>query len=315
MNAPSDFLARRTRGIGGSDISAVLGLNKWKTPMQLYLDKTGQSVPTPDNDAMYWGRTLEDIVAREFATRKDLKIQRINEQLAHVDQPWAIANIDRAVINPAIAGNVRIKDGRLTTDQILECKTANGFASKEWGESGTDYVPDAYLLQVQWYLHVTQCDIGHLAVLIGGSDFRTYVIERDQELIDDCVQAATEFWHGNVLAKNPPPPSSYDEAAAKWSQHIQAKSRIVDVSIAQACAELKDLQAKAKEIDAAIDEKKLIIASAFEDAETITCAGDVLGTWKTQEAARLDSKALKAAHPEIAAQYTTTTSTRALRIK
>ena len=317
MNAPAriDFLAARKSGVGGTDISAIVGLNKWKTATQVFLDKTNQSDPIPDNDRMYWGRALEDLVAKEYQVRTGQKTQKVNQQLAHPDHEWAIGNIDRAIVVPEISGIVRWKDGRLTTTDILEVKTASSYAEKQWGEPGTDSVPDIYVLQVQWYMAITSTKVAKIAVLIGGSDFRIYTVERDDSLISDLLEAGHAFWHNHVLKGIAPEPSTYDEAASKWSRHVGQKSKIVDVSIAQACEEIKTLKAQIKDIESQIDERQLLVAKAFEDAETITCAGDVLATWKVQESTRLDSKALKAAHPEIASQFSNTTTSRVLRIK
>ena len=125
-----EFLEARQSGLGGSDIAAILGMSKWDTPYGIYRSKTE---PIPDEDTeeheyQYWGHVLEDVVAKEYQKRTGNKVQRVNVQMQHPDYPFMQANIDRAVVNPDIAGNVRWKDGRLTTDRLLECKTANAFA-------------------------------------------------------------------------------------------------------------------------------------------------------------------------------------------
>lgn len=63
-----DWLAERRKGIGGSDIATILGLNKWKSPLQLFLEKTGkvQAEDLSDKEVIYWGNVLEDVVAKEF---------------------------------------------------------------------------------------------------------------------------------------------------------------------------------------------------------------------------------------------------------
>ena len=61
------WLELRRRGIDGSDASVILGLNPWKTQMDLWLEKTGEFTEDEDNEKMYWGRILEDIVAQEFS--------------------------------------------------------------------------------------------------------------------------------------------------------------------------------------------------------------------------------------------------------
>ena len=69
-----EWLERR-KGIGGSDASVILGLNKWRTAFELWLDKTGQ-VPISESasEAAYFGSILEDIVAKEFEVRSGKKL-------------------------------------------------------------------------------------------------------------------------------------------------------------------------------------------------------------------------------------------------
>lgn len=135
-----EWLKTRQTGIGGSDVAAILGLSKWKTPLDIYLAKTGE-VDQEQSQAAYFGTILEDIVAKEFQKRTGMKVQKVNSQLSR--DGWMHANIDRAVVNPAISGNVRVQPddkqqetGRmLTTDAILECKTASSFIADQWGSS------------------------------------------------------------------------------------------------------------------------------------------------------------------------------------
>lgn len=313
MNAREQWLADRRKGIGGSDIGAILGLSPYRTPMDVFLDKRGETQPKGNEQAMYWGTVLEDVVAHEYQKRTDRKIQRVNQMLAHPEHDFMLANIDRAIIVPEIAGNVRWKDGRLTTDRILECKTANGFAADQWGDVGTDNVPDANLLQCQWYLGITRADVADLAVLIGGSDYRIYSIARDDGLIGDMIEAAAEFWK-RVQEGIAPDPQSVAEAARKWPRHIAGKSLIVDVTVAEACAELETIGQQKKQLEAREDELKTQVMSAFGDAEEITYMGKKLATWKNQTANRVDTTRLKKEMPDIAAQFTTSSESRVFRL-
>lgn len=317
MNVQPDrqeWLAARRRGIGGSDIAAVLGLSPYKTPFDLWLDKRGEGEEVdPDTPALYWGTVLEEVVAKEYARRSGVKIQRVNGLLQHPALPIAFANIDRAVVNPAVAGTVRWKDDRLTTDRILECKTANGFAARAWGEAETDDVPAHYLLQVQWYLGITGCAVGDLAVLIGGQDFRTYTIQRDDSLIADLLDEARKFWT-LVESGVAPDPQTVEDAKRKWPQHITGRSIIVDVDVSRACEKLADIKARTKALEAEEKAVQLEIFKAFGEAEEITYGGERLATWKAQSTDRIDAKALRAAHPDVAALFTTTTTTRVLRL-
>lgn len=280
-------LEARRAGIGGSDIGAVLGLSPWKTPLDVWMSKVGQSVDTVQNEeAVYWGSVLEDVVARRYAELHDRKVQRINQMLRHPEVDIALANIDRAVINPDIAGIVRVKDGRLTTDRILECKTANAFAVRGdlWGEPGTDKVPDYYLTQVQWYMGITGATVADLAVLFGGQKHVTYTIAYDAELFGDMIDQAQAWWIRHVLNGIAPDPRTASEARALWPSHIANKQAIVGVEVADAVARLADIKARKKSLEAEEAQAEDVILTAFGDAEEIVCEGQKLATWKANKA-------------------------------
>lgn len=310
-----DFLEARQSGLGGSDIAAILGMSRWGTPYSVYRSKVE---PIPDEDTeereyLYWGNVLEDVVAKEYAKRTGYKVQRVNVQMQHPDHPFMQANIDRAVINPQIAGNVRWKDGRLTTDRVLECKTANAFAAKDWGDVGSDEVPDYYLIQCQWYLGITQAEVADLAVLIGGSDYRHFSIIRNDTLIADLQEEAAAFW-GRVESLTPPDPSTVDDALHRWPRHLHDKTEIVGVETFNAACDLHAVKEQMKELKKREDALKLDLMRAAGDAEVLTHGGEKIATWKAQTANRIDTKALKADHPDIAALYTKTSESRVLRL-
>ena len=185
-----DWLALRQSGIGGSDIAAILGVSPYATAYDIYQSKTQPLADEDMNEFAYWGTVLEDTVAREFSKRSGLKIQNVNFLMRHPEHRWAIANIDRAIINRDVSGNVRFKDGKLTTDQIVEIKTASEYVGKNWGNEDSDEVPDQYQCQAQWYMGVTGVEVCHMAVLIGGNKYRQYKIERHQDFIDYLFEAA-----------------------------------------------------------------------------------------------------------------------------
>lgn len=308
-----DWLKGRQSGIGGSEIAAIVGLNQYKTPMQIWESKVNPVVDEETSQPAYWGTVLEDVVAKEYALRTGRKVQRLTKQMMHPDFSFAIANIDRAVINPDISGNVRWKNGRVTTDRLLECKTANGFAAKQWGEAGTDSVPDAYLIQCQWYMGVTGASVCDLAVLIGGQDFRIYTILRDDDLINDLLIQGAAFWE-LVQSRTEPDPINYPEAAKKWSKSDPSLSVQADDLLVDDLEQIQSIKAQVKELEAQEDALKARVLMALESAETLTYQGVKVATCKTQTRTSFDAKAFEKEHPELYAQYKKTSSTRVLRI-
>ena len=314
-NARQAWLQSRRLGIGGSDVAAILGLSKYKSPYQLWLDKTGRSdLEDSTSEPAYWGNMLEDIVAKEYAKRNGVKVQRVNATIRNPENDWMIANIDRAIINPEISGNVRIKEGKLTTDRILECKTANQYLAKLWGDEQSEQVPDYYLTQCQWYMGNTGASICGLGVLIGGQKFRSYQIAFDPELFEMLTDECSKFWHENVQADVPPAPTTFDDVLHRWSTHNPDQAVSADDDLAQKVADYKELSGNIKEATKELDDLKLQICTRMEDAEMIIAEDKRLATFKYQERNTLDTKALKSAHPDIYEQFVKTSSTRVLRV-
>ena len=279
-----EFLANRRKGIGGSDAAAVLGLSKWKTAYDVFLDKTGQSEPTPDNDAMLWGRLLEPVIRQQYADRTGREVA-MPSMLTDAKSPYIVANVDG-----------------LCDDRVLEIKTAR--TAKDWGEEGTDEVPMQYFIQCQHYLLVTGKPIADVAVLIGSADFRIYTVEANEKLFGVMRTAYAEFWNNHVLTGNPPEAVSYADAVARFKvsngQSVEATPEIV-----AALDALADASEKVKEAEKLEEDLKGKIMTFMGENETLTVDGLTRVSWKTAKAAeRFDSKAFKAAHPDLAAEFT-----------
>lgn len=176
------WLAARSKGIGGSDAGAIMGSNTWKSPYQLWLEKTGQVEPEDisQKDPVYWGTVLEPLVAKRFSEVTGKKVERCGT-LQNNEAPWMLANIDRLVLGEG-AG--------------LEIKTTNAFRSAEWDG---DQLPDSYYWQCQHYMMTTGLPRWYIAVLIGGQDFRWKAIPRNEEDIKELFLREEEFWNVNVL--------------------------------------------------------------------------------------------------------------------
>ena len=301
MNTPTreEFLARRRSGIGGSDIAALLGLSPYKSPLQLWMEKTGRSVDEPDaaaQERMHWGVVLEDVVARHYAQQQCVQVQRINAQMHHPEVAIAVANIDRAILEEGKRARWDEQLARVTGARaILECKTAHALAqnSADWGEPGTDEVPQAYWMQCQWYMGITGLEAADLAVLFGGQKFVIYTIQRDQPTFGDMLAEAEAWWKRHVVADIPPDPSGEDDARRLWKSHVAGRERIVDARTADAVAELAAVKAEMRALEAREQAARDLILPAFGDAEAITYMGRRLATWKqNKDSTKTDWKGL-----------------------
>jgi putative phage-type endonuclease len=286
-----EWLSWRRRGITGSDVGAICGVDKYKSAIAVYLEKTGQAVEREDNEAMHFGRLLEEVVADEFSRRTGYKLQRRNAILQHPEKEWVLGNIDRLILD-AERGN-----------GVLEIKTASEYVRKEWEEGD---IPEAYQLQLQWYLYITGLTWGAFAVLIGGNTFRYHIVERDDELIYLAVQICEHFWHHHVLARIPPLPDGSETTAELLTRMYpegEADSTTVlpdeaEELIAQWEQAERDIQEAEQRKRKAENHLKALIG---RHEIGLTPAHRV--TWKNIARRTVDVKALKEKRPDIYKQF------------
>lgn len=290
-----EWLKARRKGLGGSDISAIAGLNKWKSPVAVYLDKTGQAPEDEAGEAAYWGNVMEDIVAQEFTKRTGLKVRRRNAILKHPEYPWMLANVDRLLVGK--------KEG-------LECKTASEYVKGEWeGEE----IPAAYLLQIQHYMAVTGFKAWWIAVLIGGNKFHYKKIERDEEIIQYLIEIEKDFWLNHVKKRNPPAFDGSDASVDLLKVLYPQSEPETEIRLSEEAEELIEtldsVNAQMSEIKEQKQECENRLKAMLQDYEK-GYAGERIVTWKSFARNSLDSKRLKAERPEIYEQYAKQTITR-----
>lgn len=97
------WLRERKKGIGGSDVAAILGLSKWKSAYDIWVDKTTDVLQEEySNESIYWGNVLEEVVAQEFSKQTGFKVRRNNKILQHPEYYWMRASIDRKIVGISI---------------------------------------------------------------------------------------------------------------------------------------------------------------------------------------------------------------------
>ncbi|MGW0837095.1 YqaJ viral recombinase family nuclease [Streptomyces prunicolor] len=207
--------AARANGIGGSEIGAVMGISPHESPFSLWHRKKGMIAPVEETDVMYWGKKHEPTICAEFAKRHpDWDIQ-MSPTYASAGHPSEIANPDRLVL-----------DSEWRTVAIVEAKTARDDEGG-WGEEGTDQIPVHYKAQCLWYLMVLGVRVCHVAVLIGLSDYREYVVEYDPADALKMREAAAEFQR--TLADDERPP--IDGHAATYQAIRELPDGLDDVDV------------------------------------------------------------------------------------
>jgi putative phage-type endonuclease len=301
-----DFTRDRTKYLGGSDVGAILGFSKYRTALDVWLEKTGRIVNVVDNLPVRFGNFAEEFVASEYATQTGYSLVHSEEGIAHPQYPFMVGHIDRFVfeVNDVLTNELMNIDGSCAASHLLECKTASPFNQSDWGELGTDEVPMSYLVQCLWYLAITNLDRCDVAVLFGNSDFRIYEVYRDQELEDLIIAKAAAFWRENVLADTPPPAQCESDYQHLFKKEVPGKSVEAHPVMCELTQKLQILSSEIKSKEAEISQIKQTIMGQMGEAEILTYQGQVLATWKSpKQSYRLDSKRLEVEHPELIPQY------------
>lgn len=285
MKDRTEWLKARRSGIGGSDVAAILGLSKWKTPLEIYNDKINEDLPVEEsNPSIEWGNRLEPVIRQKYADETGLTVTIPNKTFRHPEYPFMIANVD----------------GLLPDGSVLEIKTARSGA--DWGEEGTDEIPEHYLTQVQHYMTVVgakKCDI---AVLIGASDFRIYHVDFDPEISDMLIEEEKAFWQ-RVVDRNPPAPRTYKEASATFPKSKEQSIESSD-EILHDVAEMNLINNKLDELTKRKKELQGNIASFMGESDTLTVYGRTIATWKTSKPrTTFDSETFRTKHPDLYTQY------------
>jgi putative phage-type endonuclease len=282
----------RSKGIGGSEITSVLGLNPYQTPYALWEQKTGRVASFEGNKFTVAGNYLEPVVAQMFADQGFELYGGGDQHFSHEVHTFCIGTPDRFV---------KGKNG----DAVLEIKTTQKTPTK-------DDIPLNWYFQNLWYQGITGKRRGYIAWLSRGVDFDWIEIEFNEDIFSDMIEQAAQFWTVNVLQNIAPPPLKKDDILKIVSKVGGNKELNQDLAIYH--SQIKSNSAKIKELEAANDELKEAIQLAMMENETATFMGAKMFSWKEQDKIGVDARLLELEQPEIFKKYKTITTSRVFRI-
>lgn len=285
-----EWEATRRAGIGGSDVAAILGLDRYKSPRHVYEAKHGRPDDVTSESAEI-GTEIEDFIAYLFSKRSGVKVGSPPGTLVHVERPWMRVNVDRYTYDDY--GNVT---------GLLECKNRSEFQADDW----EDGVPDSPAIQTHWGMAVGGWDHGYVAALVGGNKLRWHRLERDEELIGYLVDHCGRWFERHVVEGFPPPAdgleATTDLLAKLWSVKAETVAEVDLAKAKELRARRADLKARAEalaeEQRAVENEMRLLNA----DCEVAKAGGKVAWSWKAN--GTFAAKRFAAAEPELAAQFT-----------
>lgn len=319
-----EWLRERTKGIGGSDVAAVLGISPWKTRRDLFYEKTGVQPMQPDESnwvAKEVGHHLEELVAEIYRRKTGYTVYPIRKIFQHPLYPFMIADVDYFVQKP---------NGKRG---VLECKTSSLMAKDRWADDG---IPRHYEVQGKHYLSVTNLDFCAFACLFGNSegDFLMREIGRDLEEEEMTILELAHFWQNFVVANVEPPYTESGDLVLESIRRYQGKAdpSLPQITLSSAGAlrleqclklweEKQALDKRGRELEKEIKGVYAPIVDRMGQACAAICT---VGTVEYRVSYKPTSKTgikkdelerLRLDHPDIYDQYATTSESRSFAVK
>lgn len=290
-----EWLQARTKGIGGSDVAALIGISPWASPSEIWLEKTGRGLASSldKNPTVQFGNMMEQNIGDWFAAKHpDITVRRVNAICQKIDKPYAQASLDFECCENGLWG-------------ILEIKTARSQAM--WN----DGVPEYYMTQVQHYMYVTGRKYAYFAVFFRDScKFADFYVERNEDYINIIEGAVDTFWADNVEEDTPPSKIVGTTNEAKALAAISGKSN--GKFVKNDTQQVRDLieqylDASERESKAKADKRNASnkICALIKDNNGLLTSNKRV-TWVRSERTTIDTDRLREEHPDIADEYTKT---------
>lgn len=181
------WLKDRRKGVGGSDAAAILGVSKFRNEWSVFTEKQGlRPVQDPDDEPLHLllGRLMEPVVATLYERTTGNRLIEPKGLLVHPEFDCIVGTPDRLVIGQ---------------ERGCEIKTVNPYSRTQWGEPGTDQVPDEYLIQSQHYAGLTGYGVWDVPVLFSGARFEVYTVPRDSDFIAWMYDRLVQWWKLRII--------------------------------------------------------------------------------------------------------------------
>ena len=322
-----EWLAYRRKGIGGSDVAALLGISPWRTARDLFYDKLNIAVVEDHEDnwvALEMGHLLEPLVAKIFQHRTGYKVYQIKKMFQHPKYPWMLADVDYFVELP---------DG---TTAILEIKTTNYNAKDNWWLDGEETIPAYYESQGRHYMAVMDVDRCFFCCLYGNNEQESIIrdMQRDLAYEDEMIFLEQYFWENHVLTRTPPPYTEDGdlvlESVRRHTGSADQDAPVVTLDLSLTAKLMRYLQlqeqeklteAGSKEIEADMKRLKAALVAEMGKSCKAVCQQDGVNYIVTYNPVRKSSidkdnlMRLKLDHPDIYEQYVTVSESRRFSVK
>lgn len=298
--------AARAKGIGGSEIAAILGKSTWSSPTDIYVKKIPQfeSEPEPQSESARWGNVLEDAIIKEWSHRTGRRYVHIPVSLMSDENSIFIANVDGFEL-----------DEEGTVIGILECKTTTLHNYNIWAEGD---IPTYYFYQTQWYMMVTGLERTCIMCLVGGQSLFYYDLPAVDAIAEECKAGAVDFWNNHVIPQIPPKLTDVDAerlVLAKQEQIEESQPIITEddetIDILAAYTEARKYVSMYKK---AQDTAKAQLLEKLGTANEML-AGEYHVKCSTTQRRTCDLDTLQSKYPEIYAELVKITTSLRINVK
>ena len=235
----------RQKGIGGSDIGAIMGLNEYTSPLMIYKQKMGEDNSVHENIFTRKGKDLEGFIRDTYVTpamkEKGYMVEHPEETIINDKYPWLRANIDGIAV-PFNLNNKSV---------IIEIKFVSTYARSHWDNDKYDGIPPSYYAQVQEYMLVTGTDEAYVCALFDDKwEFKMYNIVRDEVFLQNLYKKSKEFYEYNMLMQIPPKPNVELDKEEFANELDNEQEFEIDSSLDKLVEEYKDVNNEYKLVSA-----------------------------------------------------------------
>lgn len=296
-----EWMAARRSGITATDAATILGLSSFTSPYALWESKVRGSRRS-SGEAAYWGTKLEEPIAQEFAQRHGVSLLNPRILYRHPEHEWLRCTPDRFIMEPEWPVG------------LVECKTAGLRQAHKWD----DGVPLNYVAQVIVQQAVTGLTDAHVAVLIGGQEYRDYQVEYDQTVVDEVIAKLHAWYHRHLLGGEPPgvDDSEATAEALKARYSLTEKGTVIELG-EEVLGWIDRYRLARQSLDNAKREVTFAenaIVAMLQGNEVGTVGGEAAVTRKMVRSSRIDLDDLREKYPEVAKDVGYTTQFPRLRV-
>lgn len=278
--------------LGSHDTSAIFGLNPWRGPINVYMDKLGMSVQRDVDDIpeqLRMGLKMQPVILDLFAEKMRCNLEG-ERFIRHPELTWFGGTPDATIVGEKAgvdAKNVRWNRG-------------------EWGDEGSDTVPEYVAMQCHHFMTLLGYERWYVATLFGGCEFKVYEIIRDDEISDMIVRADAEFWHEHIEKESPPEL----DGSESWRKYVERKFpkdngdvRVATVDEILLLNQYRRQNALLKRREARVEELKTRLCASLGESAGITCELGRVSYKTAKGRTTLDSKRLKDDMPDLYKKY------------